>query len=279
MAGTPTTSIGSLLNSGWNFLFGGPSSPGGQPAGLISGLTGNTNPLFDIMAILSFINEGQLTQEQSDFMNKVLSAQGGALNTTSDPNKLAAWRTALTPHGQTATDFANNMNALTPQGMSPGTYGQIANDLTGTLSGPFVANALNPVNAELAAEGQNQSGPYMQYVSEQALAPYSLQLSEMGQAGANQMLNQFMTEQGFGFSGAQDLLNQLLSEQSMGQGLTQFGLSLPAQTPYSIPNFSVVNPSNTSDLFSLLSSNPTTGPGGTFNPTSTNWLQNLLNSP
>lgn len=326
------TSSGGLLGNAWDWLttgFGGSNNPGSPLSGLgnlLGGITGTGNPLADIFAIISFINEGEMTQEQAGFIKNLLDQQTSAVNTAMDPNKLSAYRTAetpqgmspetfqalmqgftpqgqsastlasnmaaLTPAGMTPGSFAANMGALTPQGMSPGSYGDIATRLTGTLSQPFIANALNPVTAQLAASGQNESAPVRQYVSEQALAPYALQLSQMGQEGANQMvsqglqeqqfgyggagqlLNQYLTEQGTGasfakdllsqylteqqtgFAGAGDFLNQLLTEQGLGANMSQFGLSLPRETPYAMPNFGYVDPS-TANLLSLL-----TGTGG-----------------
>src|SRR5215469_2570885 len=106
-SGLPTagqSGILGLLNSLWtgNTSFN-PNSPFSSLSNFLGGLTGSSNPLYDIMAILSFINEGQVTQDQLNFMQNVMSKQTGSLNTASSPNELSAWRTALTPQSEEHT--------------------------------------------------------------------------------------------------------------------------------------------------------------------------------
>jgi len=216
--------------------------PGGI-GGLLKGITGSANPLVDIMALAEFINQAQIGQEQQGLMTDVIGNQKSALNTAMDPAKLSAW-----------------IKALTPKGWSPDKYAQVSNQLTNKLSQPFIENTLNPVNAELAAEGRNTSPTTSQYVSEQALAPYNIQEQQMGQ------------------SGAQSLMQQLLSLLGMGESNAEFSLRTPNETPYNIPNFGFMDPGG-SGGFNVggsggfnLNNFSTTGSG--FNPTALGILQN-----
>jgi hypothetical protein len=255
------TTIENLLTGGGNWLTGGfNTSPTSGPgtatglAGLLGGATGSTNPIYDIMAILSFINEGQLTQEQMGFIKNTLNQQSSSLGTATNPNALSAWRTATTPR---------------PMGIpgteSPTQYADTINQLTNRLTQPFIYNTLNPVQANLAAQGQATSPTTSQYVSEQALAPYNIQEQQLAQTGANTLLSDQLQRD-------QMALNQYMADQQMGQNLTQFGLQLPFQANPVYPTFGVMNPSDINSLMSLIGGNPGSfnfgnyDGGGSFNP-------------
>lgn len=250
---------GFLGNIG-NFLTGGfTGGTGGGLGGLLSGITGSTNPLNDVMALLSFINEGQLTQEQMGFIQNVLGQQTGAMNVAGNPNRVSAFRTAETPPQITPGQFAGDVSQLTPPSWTPSQYSNTVNQLTQPLSQALTYSTLNPVKASLAAQGQNESAPTQQYVSQQALAPFVQQNQQLAESGANQLMSQQEQNYGYGLQGAGQVLNQNLSQEQLGQALAQFGLQLPFSANPVYPTFSYQNPVDLSSLNDLLGNGGTSG--------------------
>lgn len=265
---------GFLGNIG-NFLTGGfTPGMGAGLGGLLSGITGSTNPLNDVMALLSFINEGQLTQEQMGFIKNVLGQQTGALNVASNPNRISAFRTAETPPQITPNQFRNDVSALTPPSWTPQQYSSTVSQLTQPLSQALTYSTLNPVDARLAASGQNESAPTRQYVSQQALAPFVQQNQQLAESGANQLMSQQEQNYGYGLTGAENVLNQNLSQEQLGQALAQFGLQLPFSANPVYPTFGYRNPIDLSSLDSLLGGNvfDTSGFGGNTSGSTLNSL-------
>lgn len=262
LGGIPQTFGGGGSGGGLlDFLGGGfgssagfdPSNPLSNLGSLLGGITGSSNPLFDVMALMSFINEGQLTSEQMGFIKNVLDQQSSAMNTAMNPNKLMAYQTALTPQTPGLS--------FSPASTSPGQLATNAGKITGGLSQPFITNTLNPVDARLAASGQATSPSTRQYVSEQALAPAQLQLSQMGMQGAEDIMGQQTSIDQMQLQAALAELQAHLQTLGMGQQSAEFGLSLPFAAQPKYPTFGVQNPIDTTSLSALLGGSG----GGGFN--------------
>lgn len=251
MGGFPSN-LGNWLTSGFSGI-----DPSSGLGGLLSGLTGSTNPLFDIMALMSFINEGQLTSEQMGFIKNVLDQQSSAMSTAMNPNMLAARMTALTPQ---APGVGFSAASTSPQELATN-----AGKITGGLSQPFINNTLNPVNAQMAASGQALSPATRQYVSEQALAPAQMQLSQAGLSGAENIMGQQTSIDQMNLSAALAELQAKLTEQGTGLTAAEFGLQLPFAAQPKYPTFGVQNPMDISSLFSLIGGSGFGGGGGSFN--------------
>ena len=261
-----------------DLITGGFTGPGTMPGGgggwnlggLLSGVTGSTNPLYDIMALINMVNEGELTSTQSDWMNKVLGYQSSALNDVMNPATFNARVAGMTP-----TPISD---PFSPASTSAEQLGSEAAKAAGQLDPRLVSSVTNPVQAQLAASGRAASPTVSQYVTQQALAPYEQQNlqtgTQMAEASQSQQtaIDQMQLQKIL-----QDAATRL-QQQQMGISTAEFGPSFAESMPYGLPNFSMMNPTDMTSLLSMLSgaSGGAAGggswtPGMTGNPSLTSW--------